>query len=72
MSLIHTIATKTITKATFLKLNKTCDENMTHYVSHLLNLSDQLNDIGEPPSESDKMFVLMSGFEHDNQYFKYF
>ena len=41
---------------------------MTHYVSRLLNIGDQLSDMGESPSESDKMFVLMSGLEHDNQY----
>ncbi len=63
-----TIATKTVLKSTFLKLKKSGDENMTHYVSRLLNLADQLNDMGESPSESDKMFVLMSGLEHDNQY----
>ena len=63
-----TIATKTVLKSTFLKLKKIGDENMTHYVSRLLNIADQLNDMGESPSESDKMFVLISGLEHDNQY----
>lgn len=65
--------TNTVTKTTFLKLkkqktNKQTDyENITHYISCLLNLSNQLSGgMGESPFESNKIFILMLRLDHNN------